>query len=306
MKEGAEELVESFLTQLLQQRRYSPHTITNYRRDLGQLQKFCNEQNRVSQWQQLDHKIIRRFVVWRYQQGVGGRSLQRELSSMRSFFKFLMAQGLLNHNPAQGIRAPKSEKRLPKNLDVEQTEQLLKINQTDPVSLRDKAVMELFYSSGLRLSELVSLNIDSIDHDSASLTVIGKGSKERMVPVGSKALEAIANWLKTRGSLLKDPAEPALFLSVRGQRLSGRAIEQRVKKWASHQGVDVPVHPHMLRHSFASHILESSGDLRAVQELLGHADISTTQIYTHLDFQHLAKVYDTAHPRARKRRKHSD
>lgn len=306
MENNAESLVEQYLTQLLQQRRYSPHTISNYRRDLGQLLNFCRESNRVAQWQQLNHKIIRRFVIWRHQQGISGRSQQRELSSLRSFFRFLMAQGILDHNPAQGVRAPKSARRLPKNLDIEQTEQLLKINQTDPLALRDRAIMELFYSSGLRLAELVSLNINSIDRHSATVTVIGKGSKERMVPVGSKALEAIGLWLKARTKLLKGVTnESALFLSNRGRRLSPRTIQLRIKQWANHQGLDVPVHPHMLRHSFASHILESSSDLRAVQELLGHADISTTQIYTHLDFQHLAKVYDTAHPRARKRRKHS-
>ena len=307
MESVAESFVEQFLTQLLQQRRYSPHTISNYRRDLKQLRRFCDEQNRVTQWHQLKHKIIRRFVVWRHQQGVSGRTLQRELSSLRSFFRFLMAQGALDHNPAQGVRAPKGEKRLPKNLDIEQTEQLLKINSPEPLALRDRAIMELFYSSGLRLSELVSLNIDSIDQHAASVNVIGKGGKERMVPVGSKALEAIGLWLGEREQLLKGATgEPALFLSNRGGRLSPRAIQVRMKQWANRQGLDVPVHPHMLRHSFASHILESSSDLRAVQELLGHADIATTQIYTHLDFQHLAKVYDHAHPRARKRRQHSD
>lgn len=306
MDSSADSIIEQYLTQLLQQRRYSPHTISNYRRDLGQLLKFCREGKRIAHWQQLNHKIIRRFVIWRHQQGLSGRSLQRELSSLRSFFRFLMSQGLLDHNPAQGIRAPKSAKRLPKNLDIEQSEQLLKINQNDPLALRDRAIMELFYSSGLRLAELVSLDLNSIDCQSATVTVIGKGSKERMVPVGSKALEAIDLWLEARKSLLKVNAEQALFLSKNGRRLSPRAIQIRIKQWAAHQGLDVPVHPHMLRHSFASHILESSSDLRAVQELLGHADIATTQIYTHLDFQHLAKVYDTAHPRARKRRKHSD
>ncbi|MDH3353640.1 MAG: tyrosine recombinase XerC [Chromatiales bacterium] len=355
MESGAEEFVEQFLTQLLQQRRYSPHTINNYRRDIAQLNRFCGERN-ILHWRQLKHPLIRNFVIWRHQQGVSGRTLQRELSALRSFFRFLITQDVLNHNPAQGVRAPKGDKRLPKNLDIEQTEQLLKINQNDPLSLRDIAIMELFYSSGLRLSELVSLNLNSIDQQSASVTVIGKGSKERLVPVGSKALEAINRWLAVRHQLLKKGSlhgdtnftkgmdggsgnvqgstnlagamdggsddvqgstnfvgamdggsdEKALFLSNRGQRLSSRAIQLRIKQWAAHQGLDIPVHPHMLRHSFASHILESSSDLRAVQELLGHADIATTQIYTHLDFQHLAKVYDRAHPRAHKRPKHSD
>jgi len=318
---SAEVLVEQFLTQLLQQRRYSPHTISNYHRDLGQLSRFCAERG-ISHWKNLKHQIIRSFVVWRHGQGVSGRTLQRELSTLRSFFRYLMAQQVLDHNPAQGIRAPKSEKRLPKNLAIEQTEQLLKINKSDPLSVRDIAIMELLYSSGLRLSELVSLNLNSIDYLAATVTVIGKGSKERMVPVGAKALEAVNKWLAVRNQLLKvgdvqggtnfagardvGSEEHALFLSKRGQRISQRTIQQRIKQWAAHQGLDVPVHPHMLRHSFASHILESSSDLRAVQELLGHADIATTQIYTHLDFQHLAKVYDKAHPRAHKRRKHSD
>ena len=338
MESAAEILVEQFLSQLLQQRRYSPHTINNYRHDLAQLSHFCDERN-ILTWQQLKHQIIRSFVVWHHQQGMAGRTIQRKLSALRSFFRFLITKGLLDHNPAQGIRAPKSDKRLPKNLDIEQTEQLLKINLDDPLSLRDIAMMELFYSSGLRLSELVSLNLNSIDYDSASVTVIGKGSKERMVPVGSKALEAIEKWLAVRNQFLKTHKvknspkfagatdggsddvqgrtkfagatdggsdENALFLSSRGTRISPRSVQLRIKKWATYQGLDIPAHPHMLRHSFASHILESSSDLRAVQELLGHADIATTQIYTHLDFQHLAKVYDNAHPRAHKRQKHSD
>ena len=306
MEENAKAVVAHFLAQLLRQY-YSAHTISNYRRDLKQLVTFCEENAHLTRWQQLNHQIIRGFVIWRHQQGLSGRSLQRELSSLRSFFSFLITQDVLDHNPAQGVRAPKSGKRLPKNLDIEQTEQLLKINQSDPLALRDMAIMELFYSSGLRLAELVSLNIDSIDLNAASVIVIGKDRKERRVPVSSKALEAIGRWLDVRKKLLKGEADqPALFLSNRGQRLSPRAVQVRVKQWAKHQGLNVPVHPHMLRHSFASHILESSGDLRAVQELLGHADIATTQIYTHLDFQHLAKVYDSAHPRARKRRQNSD
>ncbi|MCW8982456.1 MAG: site-specific integrase, partial [Gammaproteobacteria bacterium] len=181
MESPAEELVDQFLTQLQQQRLYSPHTISNYRRDLGQLIHFCDERN-IQQFKQLNHQIIRSFVVWRHQQNISGRTLQRELSAMRSFFRFLITKEILNHNPAQGVRAPKSEKRLPKNLDIEQTEQLLKINQHDPLALRDRAIMELFYSSGLRLSELVSLNVDTIDYSAASLTVKGKGGKERMIP----------------------------------------------------------------------------------------------------------------------------
>jgi integrase/recombinase XerC len=301
---SAAELAEEFLAQLLQQRRYSPHTISNYRHDLTELGRFCDERD-IDHWRELNHQSIRNFVVWRHYQGVSGRTLQRELSAQRSFFRFLIDRGILAHNPAQGIRAPKSEKRLPDNLDIEQVEQLLKINQDDPLSLRDIAIMELFYSSGLRLSELVSLNLKSIDYGDATVTVLGKGNKERMVPVGSSAIQAIHLWLEARQQLVKGD-ECALFISSHGKRLSQRSIQLRVKQWAAHQGLNVPVHPHMLRHSFASHILESSGDLRAVQELLGHADIATTQIYTHLDFQHLATVYDKAHPRAHKRRKQSD
>jgi len=238
----------------------------------------------------------------RFRQNISGKSLQRELSSVRTFYSYLLREQAVESNPAQGIRAPKTKRLLPPTLDVDQVGALLDTTTSDPLEIRDLAMMELFYSSGLRLAELISVNTDDIDTQDTSLEVLGKGSKSRRVPIGQKALEAIANWLLIRPQLAK-PDEPALFVSKRGTRIHRRTVETRLKRWSLNHGTNQNLHPHMLRHSFASHVLESSGDLRAVQELLGHADISTTQIYTHLDFQHLAKVYDAAHPRAKKRKK---
>ncbi len=244
---------------------------------------------------------MRAFVSWRHRQGIGGRSLQRNLSAIRAFYKFLLDEGIVTHNPAEEIFAPKTPRKLPKALDVDQTARLVEIDSADPLAQRDRAILELMYSSGLRLSELVTLDVDEVDLDDAMVSVLGKGNKRRYVPVGRYAIEALKRWLPVRATLAGSPEE-ALFVSRRGQRLGARAVQERLRLWAIRQGLAVHVHPHMLRHSFASHLLESSGDLRAVQELLGHADISTTQVYTHLDFQHLAKVYDAAHPRARKKK----
>jgi integrase/recombinase XerC len=223
------------------------------------------------------------------------------LSATRAFYRYLIGEGVAQYNPAEGVQAPKSPKKLPKLLDVDQAAQLLEIDDKDPLAIRDKAILELMYSSGLRLSELVMLNIDSLDLADAMVTVVGKGKKTRAVPIGEQARKAIKQWLKIRDNMANDE-EFAVFVSQRGNRISRRSIQQRLKLWAKKQGITNLVNPHMLRHSFASHLLESSGDLRAVQELLGHADISTTQVYTHLDFQHLANVYDDAHPRARKKK----
>ena len=217
----------------------------------------------------------------------------------RSFYKFRSREGE-HHNPAIGIQAPKSEKKLPKALDIDNTQQLLSLEGSDWLSIRDRAILELFYSSGLRLSELVDLNLNDIDLPQALITVTGKGNKTRTLPVGSFAIKAIESWINIRCDL--NPDHSAVFLSKQGKRLSQRSVQLRLKKYSLQQGISQHVHPHMLRHSFASHMLESSGDLRAVQELLGHANISTTQIYTHLDFQHLAKVYDKAHPRANRKK----
>jgi integrase/recombinase XerC len=223
------------------------------------------------------------------------------LSSLRSFYQFLIRKHQLKNNPAIDIRAPKTARSLPDTLDVDALSQLLDIPADSILAIRDRAMMELFYSSGLRLSELTNLDLDSIDLVENSLRAIGKGNKTRILPIGRKAAEALQNWLSKRDTMAK-PDESALFVSNRGKRISTRSVQQRLNYWQQKQGLDQHIHPHKLRHSFASHILESSGDLRAVQELLGHADISTTQIYTHLDFQHLAKVYDNAHPRARKKK----
>ncbi len=291
---------ERFLQHLQHERRLSPHTLENYSRDLNRLQEYCNAMS-IDEWQALDSHGVRGFVAWRHRKGAGGRTLQRELSALRSFFNFLLREKVVGGNPGVGIPAPKVEKRLPKALDVDQTGRLLDIHDDSPLALRDKAILELFYSSGLRLAELLALDLDSIDRSDATVRVTGKGSKTRVVPVGRMAIEALAVWLKERGCFAS-PEQRALFVSKEGKRLSARSVQQRLRQWAIKQGLTTSVHPHMLRHSFASHILESSGDLRAVQELLGHADIATTQVYTHLDFQHLAKVYDQAHPRAHRRK----
>jgi len=264
------------------------------------LLEFVNTQQ-LNKWQELDGRQIRSFVAWRHRQGIGGRSLQRNLSATRAFYRYLIGEDVAQHNPEEGVKAPKSPKNLPKMLDVDQAAQLLEIDNKDTLANRDKAILELIYSSGLRLSELVMLDIDSLDLTDAVVTVVGKGKKTRAVPIGKHARNAIKQWLKCRDKMANNE-EPALFVSQRGSRISRRSIQQRLKQWAMKQGLTNHVNPHMLRHSFASHLLESSGDLRAVQELLGHADISTTQVYTHLDFQHLANVYDDAHPRAHKKK----
>lgn len=300
MQEEAAGWLEHFFGYLRNERRLSPHTLENYRRDLTHLQEYCNSTD-VADWGALDSFGVRSYVAWRHRKGIGGRSLQRELSAIRSFYNYLLRERVVGSNPAQDVPAPKAEKRLPRALDVDQTGHLMAIPGDGPLVLRDKAIMEVIYSSGLRLAELISLDTDSIDRSDATVRITGKGGKTRVVPVGRAALAAVAAWLKVRGQLAP-LEEKALFVSQNGRRLSPRSVQQRLNQWAQRQGLSTHVHPHMLRHSFASHILESSGDLRAVQELLGHADIATTQIYTHLDFQHLAKVYDQAHPRARKRK----
>ncbi|WP_428606391.1 tyrosine recombinase XerC [Sedimenticola sp.] len=293
--------LQAFLSHLQFERRLSTHTLTNYQRDLVRFGDWCREQQ-LNGWEQLTPHQVRAFVARRHRAGISGKSLQRELSALRSLFRYLMREGVLADNPASGIRAPKSARHLPTTLDADQLGSLLDVASVDPLELRDLAIMELLYSSGLRLAELVAVNLHDIDTHDATLEVIGKGAKSRRVPVGSKALAAVDAWKQVRGDWAKAD-EPALFVSRRGGRLRPRSIQQRLQQWALKQGCRQNLHPHMLRHSFASHLLESSSDLRAVQELLGHADISTTQIYTHLDFQHLAQVYDSAHPRARKKKR---
>ena len=277
----------------------SKYTRDAYHRDLNYLQNYCIKKN-IKKWSSLKSQQLRDFISDRHRKGISGRTLQRNLSSIRTFYRYLCKIDVVSINPAEGIITPKSARKLPKLLDVDQTFQLLEIKENDVLAIRDKAIIELIYSSGLRLTEVISLNINDIDFIDRVLTVIGKGKKARNLPIGKFAIQAIDDWLKSRQKLVKNNKERALFISNRGNRISPRSVQERIKRWAVKQGLSGNVHPHMLRHSFASHILESSGDLRAVQELLGHADISTTQVYTHLDFQHLAQVYDKTHPRARK------
>lgn len=270
-----------------------------YGRDLQQFITWLNGQD-IADWHAIDSHCVRAYVAARHRAGSGGSSLARALSSLRAWFRYLAGRGLMLNNPAQGLRPPKSPRRLPRTLDVDQVQQVLEQVGEGVLSLRDQAMWETLYSCGLRVSELVGLSLDDIDLASGEARVLGKGRKQRLVPIGRFAVDLLQRWLAQRGTLLKG-TEAALFVNHRGQRLTTRGVQKRLATWCVAHGIDVSLHPHMLRHSFASHLLESSGDLRAVQELLGHANISTTQIYTHLDFQHLAKVYDQAHPRARRR-----
>lgn len=291
--------VDKYLHILTVERRLSEHTINAYRRDIQKLISF-SEQYSLILWQGLNVKEARRFAAKTHASGLHPKSIQRILSSCRSLCHFLVEHRKITLNPFVDVRAPKAPKTLPKTLTPEQLSQLIEISPDDPLSFRDQAFMELFYSSGLRLSELCNLNLNDLMFDQALVRVTGKGNKTRDIPVGSMAMKAIKQWLLQRNTLaLKD--YDAVFVSKWGRRVSPRNIQQRLKYWAKKQGLEVNISPHMLRHSFASHMLESSGELRSVQELLGHANISTTQIYTHLDFQHLAKVYDQAHPRAKKK-----
>lgn len=300
MSPEARTQLDKFFEHLRSERRFSPHTETAYRRDLARLQAFC-ERRDLGRWTDLDARLARTFPAELHQKGLAPASIQRILSAARALYRYLVRERQSDANPFLGIQAPKQDKRLPKTLTAEQATLLVSVEGDDPLAIRDRAVMELFYSSGLRLAELTALDADEIDLRENNLRVTGKGGKTRDVPVGRYAVQAIDAWLKVRGQLAGID-EPALFVSRNGGRLGDRSIQKRIRMWAKRQGIDQNVHPHMLRHSFASHLLESSGELRAVQELLGHANLKTTQIYTHLDFQHLAKVYDDAHPRAKKRR----
>jgi integrase/recombinase XerC len=293
-----EPFLERFHGYLTNERRAAPLTVQNYRRDLARLREFCDRRG-IGEWRGLDGAHLRLYVAELHTAGLSGRSIQRRLSATRSFYRFLLREGVVPGNPAAGIGAPKSRNRLPKSLSPDEAARLVDIAPNDRDACRDRALLELLYSSGLRVAEIVALDVDDLPDD-GTVRVTGKGGKVRVVPVGRLAREALRAWLNARvASNVGD--ERALFLGARGRRIGARAVQHIVARRARAQGLGQPVHPHMLRHSFASHLLESSGDLRAVQELLGHASISTTQIYTHLDFQHLAKVYDQAHPRARKR-----
>ncbi|MEW6353588.1 MAG: tyrosine recombinase XerC [Pseudomonadota bacterium] len=302
MDAGELALLERFFTHLHGARGLAPLTLQNYRRDFVKIIEFCDSRA-LRAWRDLTTHQVRAFVAWRHRAGLGGRSIRRNLSALRCFFDYLLREGAAEQNPARGVVTPKSPRTLPRTLDVDQVGHLLDIPADNDLASRDRAIMELFYSSGLRLAELTALNVNSLNTD-ATVTVRGKGGKTRIVPVGRCARAALEDWLRRRAALV-DAAQPALFVGLQGRRITPRAVQLRLRAWSRKRGLDAPVHPHQLRHSFASHVLESSGDLRAVQELLGHADIATTQIYTHLDFQHLAKVYDQAHPRARKDREKS-
>ena len=292
------DLLTEYLNFLNFERGLSPLTRENYARDIQQLLALSDGTALDS----LQTAQIRRYIASLHGKGLGGKSIARMLSSWRGFFDYLMQRHGYPNNPAKGLRAPKSAKTLPQALSIEQAIKLVDINSDDLLSARDHAILELFYSSGLRLSELIHLNMNQIDFTEGTVTVTGKGNKTRIVPLGNHAIVAIQQWLKLRQNLVhQQPEQKAIFIGKQGRRMSARNIQYRLKAWAIKQGLNSSVHPHMLRHSFASHVLQSSGDLRAVQEMLGHANISTTQVYTHLDYQHLSKVYDSAHPRAKKK-----
>jgi integrase/recombinase XerC len=293
--------VQAFLSHLASERRLSGHTALSYRVDLQCLVAFCDKQD-VADWSRVDGRQVRAFAAWEHRRGISPRSIQRRLSATRSFFNYLVREGAVATNPGIDIQAPKAKKRLPTTLDADQMAKLLEFRADDTFDVRDKAIMELFYSSGLRLSELVNLNLTDIDLRDRTVRVLGKGNKERILPIGRYAVSALHEWLANRSCLAK-PETTAVFVAQGGERIGPRRIQQLLAMWAKKQGLGLHVHPHMFRHSFATHLLESSQDLRGVQELLGHANISTTQVYTHLDFQHLAKIYDAAHPRARMKKK---
>ncbi len=290
--------LDAYCTHLRSERQVSSHTLEAYRRDLGKVLGFC-EKHCIDSWKALDIQSMRSLVAHLHQQGQSSRSIARLLSAVHGLYHYLNREGICDHDPANGLAPPKGERRLPRTLDADRTLQLLEGGvEDDFIARRDQAILELFYSSGLRLSELTGLNCEQLDLPDGLVQVLGKGSKMRVLPVGKKAREALQAWLKLRA--LANPQDDAVFITQQGRRLGPRSIQLRVKA-AGERELGQNLHPHMLRHSFASHLLESSHDLRAVQELLGHADIATTQVYTHLDFQHLATVYDSAHPRAKRK-----
>jgi len=291
--------LEDYLTHLKVERRLSAHTESAYRRDLLKLVAYC-ERRSIEHWHDLTPGDARSFAASLHQRDQSARSIQRALSSCRGLYRHLSRTGVTQHKPFAGVSAPRGATRLPRALSADQMTLLLAVDAEDWLALRDRAMMELFYSSGLRLAELTGLDLPAIDLTQGLVRVTGKGGKTREVPVGKFARDAVARWLRVRPEA-RAADSAAVFIGRQGRRVTPRAVQQRIRYWARRQGLDVPVHPHMLRHSFASHVLESSGDLRAVQELLGHANLKTTQVYTHLDFQHLAKVYDAAHPRAKRK-----
>ncbi len=292
-------VLQRYWTYLKIERQVSPHTLSNYQRQLVRVVEILQHAG-IQQWQQVTPSVVRFVIAQSHKDGLHEKSLALRLSALRRFLSYLVQLGELKVNPATGISAPKQAKHLPKNIDTEQVQQLLANDSKEPIDIRDRAIIELLYSSGLRLSELQGLNLNSINIRVREVRVIGKGNKERVVPLGRYASHAIQQWLKVR--LLFNPKDEALFVSQLGNRMSHRAIQMRLETWGIRQGLNSHLNPHKLRHSFATHMLEASSDLRAVQELLGHSNLSTTQIYTHLNFQHLAEVYDSAHPRAKRKK----
>ncbi len=295
---NSEKLLEDYLRHLRDERRLSPHTLSAYRHDLRLFLDYCDRGS--IELAALDSYAVRQFAAECHRRGLSPRSIARRLSAVRRFLGYLVQHEAMNSNPAVGVQAPKPARRLPATLDTDQVAGLLALEGDDTFTVRDRAMLELFYSSGLRLSELVGLDLVDLDLPDQTARVTGKGNRTRVVPVGRMAIAALKPWIEQRVAMAK-VNEQALFVSQRGTRLAARTVQARLKVWAKRQGAGLAIHPHMLRHSFATHMLESSGNLRAVQEMLGHASISTTQIYTHLDFQHLAQIYDESHPRARRR-----
>ncbi|MGH8252693.1 MAG: tyrosine recombinase XerC [Steroidobacteraceae bacterium] len=293
------EWIARFQQHLSGERRLSPLTISAYRRELTAFELWCAQQQ-IEDCARIDGQHVRSFAARSHARGLQPRSVQRRLSALRTFFGYLMREGAVSANPAVGISAPKAGKRLPHTLDVDQMGRLLSMTPRSALQWRDLAMMELLYSSGLRLAELTGLDLENLSLADRTARVLGKGRKERIMPVGRQAVAALREWLRERTALAA-PGESAVFVNHRGRRIGARAVQLLVARHARAQGVAQGVHPHLFRHSFATHLLESSRDLRAVQELLGHASISTTQIYTHLDFQHLARIYESSHPRARRR-----
>ncbi|HET7923216.1 MAG TPA: tyrosine recombinase XerC [Gammaproteobacteria bacterium] len=299
MSEPFANWLQKFHAHLSLERRLSSHTAAAYARDLAQFRDYCLQQD-IHDWGAVDTHRVRSFIAARHRAGLSPRSIQRLLAAIRTFYNYLLREHAALNNPANEVRAPKVARRLPDTLDADQMARLLDIPGDDAVAVRNRALMELLYSSGLRLAELVSIRLTDLNLTDATVTVTGKGAKTRVVPVGRHAREAIRAWLKCRAEFAK-PDDTTLFVGPRGGPCRPRSVQVWLRQLGRAQGIQQKVYPHLFRHSFASHLLESSGDLRAVQELLGHANISTTQVYTHLDFQHLARIYDQAHPRARKR-----
>jgi integrase/recombinase XerC len=301
MKGRQSQYLDSYIQVLRSEKYYSPHTCKNYRRDLDNFSRYLQDHD-ITQWSKVDFVQVSAYAAYRFRNGLKSSSIQRELSSIRGLYQFLIRESVVKSNPAKEVSAPKPDQLLPKTCDAEQVGQLLHGNETDSdLTIRDLAIFELIYSSGLRLAELVNIDLYDIDLNQQQVIVIGKGNKTRYLPIGSKAIVAIKRWLKIRSGFVRADTDQALFLSKLGRRISHRNVQARLNVLSKTRNLDQLLSPHTLRHSFATHLLESSGDLRSVQELLGHANISTTQIYTHLDFQHLAKVYDSAHPRAKKK-----